>query len=244
MAEKKGDKKNAVKGLVAVEDVLANAGVEQYNAEDYAGAFESFVAELSVYDALKSVGEASRLEEGTNLTDKYFFAGLTGYYAEKYEKTIDLLKKADETGTEDAGVFQFIYESYNKLGNEDEALSYLSAGREKYPEDSGLLFSEINYYLGKGELEKMTSNLEMALEREPDNVSVMQTLGQVYDQLHVKMLETGDTERSKTFFDKSFDNYTKALNLDEDNFDVNYSLGALYYNKAVSYTHLTLPTKA
>ncbi len=236
MAEKKGDKKNAVKGLVAIEDVLANAGVEQYNSEDYTGAFESFITEISVYDALKSVGEASRLEEGTNLTDKYFFAGLTGYYAERYEETIGLLKKADETGTKDAGVFQFIYEAYNQLGNEEEALTYLTQGREKYPDDSGLLFSEINYYLGKGELEKMTSKLETALEREPDNVSVMQTLGQVYDQLHVKMIEAGDTDKAQMFFDKSYDNYSKALNTDGENFDVNYSIGALYYNKAATFS--------
>lgn len=235
IAEKKGDKKNAVKGLVAVEDVLASAGVEQYNAEDYAGAFESFVAEISVYDALKSVGESSRLEEGTNLTDKYFFAGLTGFYAEQYEQTIDLLKKADETGTQDPGVYQFIYEAQNKLGNEEEALTYLNQGREKYPDDSALLFSEINYYLGKGELEKMTSKLEDALVIEPDNVSVMQTLGQVYDQLHVKMIENGDAEQAQMFFEKSHSNYSKALTIDGEDFDVNYSLGALYYNKAATF---------
>lgn len=236
LATKKGDKKNAISGLKGSENVLAGVAVEQYNAEDYLAAFNSFQAELDVYDALKAIGEPSRLDEGNNLTDKYLFAGLTGYYAQKYESTIDLLLKAKETGSADPNVYQFLYEANDKLGNEEKALEYLSAGRAAYPEDSGLLFSEINYYLTKGELEKMIGNLEAALAQEPDNISVMATLGQVFDQLATKMTSEGEPEKSTEYFNSALSNYTMALEKEPDNFDVNYSVGALYYNKAASFS--------
>lgn len=236
LSTKKGDKKKAISGLKESENVLAGVAVEQYNAEDYLAAFKSFQAELDVYDALKAIGEPSRLDEGNNLTDKYLFAGLTGYYAQEYESTIDLLLKAKETGSTDPNVYQFLYEANEKLGNEEEALEYLSAGRAAYPEDSGLLFSEINYYLTRGELEKMIGNLETALAQEPDNISVMATLGQVFDQLATKMTAEGQPEKSTEYFNSALSNYTMALEKEPDNFDVNYSVGALYYNKAASFS--------
>lgn len=236
LATKKGDTKNAIKGLSEAEGVLNNVGIGLYNAEQYVDAFKSFMAEIKASKALGDAGQPSRLDEGTLRTEKLFFAGLTGFYAEDYEQSISTLEEAEATGTSDATLYQFLYEAYNKKGNSDKALAALNTGREKFPEDSGLLFSEINYYLASGELEKMTSKLEMALEQEPDNTSVMTTLGQVYDQLHVKEAEAGNADQSVAYFDKALGHYNNALNTDPENFDINYSIGALYYNKAASYT--------
>lgn len=236
LATKKGDKKNAISGLQETEGVLNNVGIGLYNAEKYVDAFKSFMGELKASKALGEMGESSRLDEGTLRTEKLFFAGLTGFYAEDYDQSIATLEEAEATGTSDATLYQFLYEGYNKKGNTEKALAALNTGREKFPEDSGLLFSEINYYLASGELEKMTSKLEMALEQEPDNTSVMTTLGQVYDQLHVKAGEAGDVDQSLAYFDQALGHYNNALNTDPENFDINYSIGALYYNKAASYT--------
>ena len=236
MAEKKGDKKNAIKGFKGLEALLNNMGIELYNAKEYAGALANFDAELAIIDVLKANEETSRLEEGTLLTEKYYFAGLTAFYGKSYEKSIDLLKLAQETGTSDASTYQIIFESFNKLDKADEGLTYLTKGREAFPDDNGLLFSEINYYLVQGRLEEMIGNLETAIAKEPDNISVLLTLGQVYDQLQGKSVEAGDEAKAKEYFDKSLEAYSKAIALDANSFDSNYSLGALYYNKAASYT--------
>jgi len=236
IATKGGDKKNAIKGLKAAEGVLNNIGIDLYQNESYLDAFSNFDAEIKASNKLGSLNEASRLDEGTLRTEKLFFAGLTGFYGEQYERSIDLLKEAEATGTSDGTLYQFLYEAHNKVGKMDEGVAYLTKGRELFPDDSGLLFSEINYYLGKGELQEMISKLEIALEREPDNTSVMTTLGQVYDQLHVKSNAAGDAEQAGAYFDKSLENYSKAQEMNPEDFDVNYSIGALYYNKAASYT--------
>ena len=120
--------------------------------------------------------------------------------------------------------------------NEEEALSYLAAGRTKFPQNTGLLFAEINHYVKKGEMEKMIDKLETALELEPDNVSIYTTLGSVYDNLSTKSTEEGDKENAQVNFDKALGYFNKALELEPENFDAIYSIGALYYNAAANMT--------
>ncbi len=236
LAQKGGDKKNAIKGLRKAEDILNNVGIDLYQGEKYVQAFKNFEAEIRASKLLRGNGEKSRLDEGTLYTEKVYFAGITGFYAENYERAIDLLKEAEETGTSEGSLYQLLYESYANLDKSDEGLMYLEKGREIFPDEAGLLFSEINYYLSKGELSAMIEKLEAALEKEPDNVSVLLTLGQVYDQLHVKKNEEGDAEKATEYFNSSLKYYTKAVEMNPEDFDLNYSIGALYYNKAASFT--------
>ena len=62
------------------------------------------------------------------------------------------------------------------------------------------------------------------------------TLGQVYDQLQVKSNEAGETDKANEYFENALTYYQRALNKAPEDFDINYSLGALYYNKAAGYT--------
>ena len=236
LAEKKGDRKKAIEGLQKAESILNNVGIGLYNKEKYNDAYFNFAAEIKAAKKLREIGEESRLDEGTLFSEKLFFAGITGFYGEEYQNSQDLLKEAEANGYSDNAMYQLLYESYAKLGKAEDGLSYLQKGRELFPDDAGLLFSEINYYLSKGELDAMIEKLKIALEKEPTNVSVMLTLGQVYDQLHVKANEAGDKEKGDENFSSALDYYIMAAETDTENFDINYSLGALYYNKAASFT--------
>ncbi len=236
MAEKKGDMKNAIKGLQETGTLLNTLGVELYRVQDYENAFATFEAEIKLCNFLREQEEDCLLDSGTLYTEKLYFAGLTAYYANLPESAIDLLKKAKETGTDEASLYTVIYESYKSMDMAEEGLAYLDEGRKKFPDDSGLLFSEINHYLAAGELDRMIGKLKEALEKEPENISVILTLGQVYDELQVKATESGDVEAANEYFENSLDYYKRALDMDPDNFDLNYSLGALFYNKAAGMT--------
>ncbi len=236
LAEKKGDIKKAVAGLENTENLLNNVGVELYKVEDYMGSYENFKAELETSKLLKANGKASRLDAEGLLSEKLFFAGLTAFYAKEYDNSINYMKEANGAGYSDATVYQLIYESYRAMDKSAEGVSFLEEGREKFPDDSGLLFSEINHYLASGELDQMIGKLEYALEREPDNESIIVTLGQVYDQLQVKSNEAGDTEKAAEYFQSALNYYSKALEKSPEDFDLNYSMGALYYNKAAGLT--------
>ncbi len=236
LAQKKGDIKNAMKGLVNAENLLNNIGVELYKDQNYAGSYKNFKTELAARDFLKSKGEASRLDADGLYGEKLFFAGLTAYYAEDYQGAIDNLVGAKDNGHKDASIYQVVYESYRALEMSEKGLPFLEEGRKEFPDDTGLLFSEINHYLATGELDQMIGKLEYALEKEPDNQSLILTLGQVYDQLQVKANGAGEMDKGAEYFDKALGYYNQALANSPEDFDLNYSVGALYYNKAAGLT--------
>lgn len=235
-----GDKKTikgAISGLKKAEHIASNTGITLYQESDFKGAYGSFAAELKASELLRSIKEESRLDEEGLYSERNYFAGLTAFYADDYEHSAAYLDIALATGTSEATLYQLLFEAYNKLEMGDKANQYLTKGREMFPDDSGLLFSEINYYLAKGEMEAMIGKLEEAYEKEPENISILLTLGQVYDQLHVKAGEEGDEEARNKYFEGSLKYYKQALEADPNSFDVNYAIGALYYNKAANMTN-------
>lgn len=234
LTDKKNDLKDIENGLVEVESHLNNFAIFAYQAQDYDKAFDNFTTSISAYDLLKGMGKKSRLEEEGLLSDQYFFASVSGYYGKRLEDAEPYLKKLYEDNSEEAFVYEALY-NINKDKDETSALNYLGKGRELFPDDTGLLFAEINHYLNKGELDKLIGKLETAIEKEPDNISIYVTLGSVYDQLHQKEREAGNAEKAQEYFDLAMQYYNDVLAKDETNFDATYSVGALYYNKAASY---------
>jgi hypothetical protein len=80
--------------------------------------------------------------------------------------------------------------------------------------------------------------LKLASSKEPDNISVVNTLGNVYDKLYQDATEKGDTSNANKFLDKAMETYQKSLAKEPTNNFANYSMGTLYYNKAASYVTL------
>ena len=236
MAEKKGEVKNAITGIGKVGVLINSMGIEMYRDKDYATAHQNFVAEIEAGKLLIDRGRDAPWTDDAMLAEKYYFAGITGSYSDFIEESIEYLKQAKALGTNEPTLYQVLYESYNKLDKTDEGLLILNEGRKAFPDDSGLLFLEINYYLANDKLDEMISKLEEARQREPDNLSVILTMGQVYDKLQVKANEEGDDAKAQEHFLKAHNFYEDALIQNPDNFDLNYSLGALYYNKAASLT--------
>ncbi len=230
-SSKKSQTKDAVEGLKATEAHLSNMAITMFQEKDYMGAYTNFSSATSVYDMLKANKADSRLDDEKAMTDHTFYTAISGYYAEKGDEVEPLFKKLFDQGSGEAVVYEALYSIHNKRGDKD-AVNYLSEGRKKFPENTALLFSEINHYLAAGELNKLIDKLETAIQAEPDNVSVINTTGNVYEQLSAKTAEAGDKEKSDMYYDKAKEYYSQAISKEPNNFDANYSLGALYYNKA------------
>lgn len=235
LTTKKNDLKTIENGLTEVESHLNNFAIFAYQAQEYHSAFDNFTASIKAYELLKSMDKKSRLDDDEMLlADQYFFSGVSGYYAQRYDEVSPYLQKLYDDETEEAFVYEALY-NINKDRDDAKAQAYLEKGRMKFPDDTGLLFAEINHYLKKGELDKLIDKLKLALEKEPDNVSIYNTLGSVYDQLQQKEREAGNMEKSNEYFEEALDYYNQVLAKEENNFDATYSIGALYYNKAATY---------
>ena len=233
IAEKKGDIKKAISGISDSETHLNNLGVGLYQAGDYASAFENFDASVKAYELLKSKEAKSRLDEENLLADQQLFAGITAFYSNNFEAALPYYQKLYDAGTEEPSIYEGLYKMVLE-SDPAAADAILVAGREKFPENTTLLFTEINKYLSEGKLDILIEKLTAANKQEPDNLSVITTLGNVYDQLHVKATEDGDAAKAEEYFNGALGYYNQVIEKEADNFDAWYSSGALYYNKAAN----------
>lgn len=235
MAEKKGVKKSIIAGLKETENHLNNFGIFAYQDKNYGEAFSNFQTTIAAADFLKGMGETSRLDNAeSTYNDQLFFAAISGYYGDKRAEAKPMFEKLYDMNSSEAIVYEALYTINTEEGNEN-AISYLEKGRELFPDDTAILFAEINHYLNAGKLERLIEKLKVAIEKEPDNVSVYTTLGSVYDQLQASSVEAGDDAKAEEYFASAYDYYSQALAKDKNNFEAIYSMGALYYNKAALY---------
>lgn len=249
-AEKKYHTKDALKQIHAVQTNLNNMGIYGYEDGKFADAYANFKGVLEVHQVLIDAGEESMLESEAAVSDLMYFAGLSAVNANDLEAAGPIFEKLRADGTDKAAIYESLYkieatEAFNletTLTEEEQndllkkAYVILGEGREKFPDDISLLFAEINHFLRINELDVLITKLEMAIEKEPDNVSLYSTMGNVYDNLFQNAAKDGEAEASMEYFDKSLDFYNQALAKEPSFTDATYSIGALYFNRAAAMT--------
>lgn len=251
LAEKKYQSKDAIKGLEQAQLNLERLGRLAYQDGDFAGAYKNFNGILVIHDlfAEKGMGTSFLSDEAT-LNDQLYFTGLAALNANDTKAAAPLFNRLKEAGADKPAIYESLYkieaaaafDPEVKLSEEEEtallkkAYPTLAEGREKFPDDVSLLFAEINHFLMINELSVLISKLEMAIEKEPTNISLYSTMGNVYDNLFQNAAKEGDEAKSNEYFDKSLDYYNQALAKDPNFTDATYSIGALYFNRAATMT--------
>ena len=237
MSDKKSGKKQALDGLETLQGNISNEGIYAIQDKNYADSYEAFNTSVKVHDFLTQNEGTSAFEaDNTKLNDERYYAALSAVLNEDYDAAEPMFVALYESDYDDVGLYDGLYKVYSGKGDMEQAGKYLQEGREKFPEETQLLFTEINYYLAQGKLDVLTDKLEEAIAAEPDNVSLYSTLGSVYDQLY-QTTRAEDPEKAKEYFELAKTNYEKGLAIEEDNASLIYSLGALYYNRAATMTN-------
>ena len=239
MSEKKGGKRDALAGLEALQGNISNEGIYAIQDSKYEDSYAAFNTSIKVHDFLKSNGGDSAFDEDpTKLNDERYYAALSAVLNEDFAGAEPLFLALYEEDYNDVGLYDGLYKVYDGKGERDKAAQYLSEGREKFPEETQLLFTEINYYLAEGRLDELTGKLEEAIAAEPQNVSLYATLGSVNEQIYKTKLENEETaDEAQEYFEAAKKNYEAGLEVQSDNASLIYSLGALYFNNAANMTN-------
>ena len=231
---KKYEKADALKGIQNVQGSLINIGGSKYENKDYEKAYVSYEASIQAHNIIAAAKGQSVLEEPTILNDQKYFTAVIAAMAKRCKDAVPYLEELVKLDS--AKAFEPLYNCKIELGDEAGADKVLAEGRKKFPEDSGLLFAEINSYLKKGKLDELTGRLEQAIKQEPNNIGLYVTLGNVYDNLYQSMSKEKNNEKAEQYFNEAKKYYEQASAKDPKNVDAVYSLGALYYNKAAVRT--------
>ncbi|MBL7805817.1 MAG: hypothetical protein JNL02_18885 [Saprospiraceae bacterium] len=236
LATKKYEKSDAIKGVGTVYAYLVDIGVAKYEAGQYEKAFLSFQGSLKAHDLLKANNQKSIFDEKERYNNQLYITALSAWQAQRCADAIPLFKKLIEAGTDQPTAYEGLYTCTLESGDEAGAQAVLDEGRKKFPEDSGLLFAEINAYLKAGKLDELTGRLKTAIAKEPNNVGLYVTLGNVYDNLYQRELQAKNDAKANEYFEEAKKYYSQGVEKDPKNVDAVYSLGALYYNKAAIRT--------
>ncbi|MGK0365239.1 MAG: tetratricopeptide (TPR) repeat protein [Saprospiraceae bacterium] len=234
-AVKKYETKDAMDGLRTNISNLSNVGIIQYKAQKYAQAYANFNGVMNAHKALKEGGVESPLDGKEEYNNALYLAALGAQGAGEADAASKMFDELAAENYSDAAVYDGIYKA-NIDSNPEKAIAALEKGRKLFPENTSLLFTEINYYLRENRLDELTTKLKVAIAQEADNVTLYSTLGNVYDNLFQRENKAGNTEKEKEYFDLALDYYNQALKIDPSYSDATYSIGALYYNSAAAMT--------
>ncbi len=233
---KKYQKGDAIKGIGAIQASMINIGVGLFEKEKYAPAYNAFSAAMASHEVLKGDGKKSVLDDPAQYSNQLYITALAANMAGKTDVAFKLYEKMYKAGSPTPEVYSGLYRI--KLAMKDTAAAevYLTEGRKAHPNDAALLFDEINAYLTKGKLDELTGSLKAAIAKEPSNISLYVTLGNVYDNLYQRELTAKNDAKAKEYFGEAVKYYTEASAKDPKNANAVYSMGALYYNQAALLT--------
>ena len=229
------DKKQLKEVSAALSEAQGSLGnyVQEFtDGKDYVSAYNSLNAGLTTHDALKALGSKSIFDKVDEYNKQLYLVGLLSVYADKEKETVAVYEKMIAAKKDTS----FVYSSLYKVKSESDpaaAIKYLDMGRARFPDDAQLLFTEINHYLKAGKLEILTDKLKAGIAKEPKNVSLYFTLGNVYDNLSQ---QEKDPAKAEGYTAEAMTYYKKTLDLDAKNSDAIYSIGASFYNKAALFS--------
>ncbi len=231
-AEKKGAKKAALKGLSLLQTNLSNQGKVAYQSKEYVKANAAFIKGVELHDFLEANGGTS-LMLGDALNDEKYFAGLTALLSEDYataKKYYMELYKLE--GYADASIYDGLAKVSMQEKDMASAEKYLSEGRTAFPEDKGLLFSQINLYLQEGKLDVLMSSLDEGIAADPDNASLYLVKAQTYETLYNQSLEAGTPDDEK--FNQAVGTLESGLTKVPGDAKLTYAIGLLQFNRGAT----------
>ena len=223
--------KEILKTMADVAPYLNGYAQDMTDSKDYAGAYNSFKSGMDIHEALKAAGQKGNLDKPEDYNRQLYLTGLLAGYAGKDKEALPIYEKMMATNQDSMFVYSALYKMKKEAGDKEGAMRILEQGRKRYPEETTLLFAEINYYLEAGKMDMLIEKLKEGIQREPKNASLYFTLGNVYDNLSQK-----DSTKAEEYVKESLVWYEKTLEIDPKNSDAIYSIGASYYNKAAKFS--------
>lgn len=190
-------------------------GVKAYKEQKYSEALTSFetINRLAPGDTSVLLNTAFSAER----------AGQTAKAIEYYNQLMGM-RYGDEK------VYLSLANVHKQAGDTAKALEALRTGQKVKPESINLMLSEINILLSSGRNAEATQALDAAIGRDPNNANLYLALGSTYENLAAPR----GGQKSKdyaTYMAKANEAYNKGLTIAPDNYELNYNMGAFYFNE-------------
>lgn len=201
---------------------IFDEGVKSYQAKDYKSALNSFekVMVMSPSDTAVVLNSAYSAER-----------------AGEKEKAIKFYEQLVSYKFDDTNIYLSLADIYKTNKQSEKALATIRAGRNISPGNLGLMLAEINILLAEGRSKDAVGAMDGAISKDPTNTSLYLALGSTYDNLahpsDSTIKATIKPEQVAEYTSKAESTYKNGLQVEPNDFNLNYFLGAMYFNQAV-----------
>lgn len=223
----KDEARAAMRNLSGTMGVIGNAMLGEGRYADAYGPMRTMGA---VDDYLRANNEDPVFADEDALMQNKYITAVVAQQAGDNENAKRLYKELYEAEYDEPAVYGGYSQMLMADGDVDNGLIVLTSGREKYPENSEILFAEINYYIQQKDFATLETKLQQAIAAEPDNIGLYNALGNVYMNLGQEATDEGTAEG---YYEKSNQYFTQAADRDPENVDAIYSMGSMKFNQAV-----------
>ena len=193
--------------VVAIGECYFQDGIEQFNNKAYGDAAASFRKSYDI-SLTGSRPDTSALEN----------AGLAYMRGELYDEAIATYTDLKNLGYDKVDLYKNMAACYTLKGDDENSMKVITEGLEKYPGDAGMIIEKVNLYLKQGKGEEALGDLNKLQELDPNNVSILFTLGSIF----------GDDTHDIFDADKAIAYYTRIIELDPTYYDAHYNLAMVY----------------
>ncbi|MBQ3616787.1 MAG: tetratricopeptide repeat protein [Bacteroidales bacterium] len=185
-------KKSTMDGIKTIKQIYTNNGINKYQLQKYNEAAADFEKALALSDFPKDPKDTASIDGMIA-----YYGGLSAFQAKNYAKARSLFNSSIQLNYEVGRCYHHLYLMKMEEGKKDEALKIIQDAYEKYPAEESLLYDVINYYTSEKEFDKAETYLNKAIEKYPNNLSVLGVKGSIYVEDYNKIKENYVKKRSE-----------------------------------------------
>lgn len=195
------EKSSTVKLIAQIRELVLNKAIEKYNANDNKAALNNIEKGILLLKYPRASAD-TLVKTGAY----YYYAGIFAFGAEEFNKSKEYFQKAISENYEIGTSYQYLAESMYKLNDSTNAVKLLEEGADKYPQETKIIYSLIDYYTPKGEYDIAFKYIDKAIELTPKNSILYIVKGSSYQKIY------------ENIQNKYFDLLTIADSLDKEAF--------------------------
>lgn len=188
-----------------------NVAYDKYDAKEFNEA-------LVLFEKIVAINATSAIAKID--TSNIFNASLMAIQAKDSDKSIELILRLLELDPTNGEYHMSLVKEYGKIENTQAQLNALKNGRKLAPNNTGLIFEEVNYYLAQNDNDALLKSLDVAIKAAPENKILQFAKGMALGNL-------------KKYNEASLA-YQEAIKIDADYFDAYNNLAGLYLDQTVA----------
>jgi tetratricopeptide (TPR) repeat protein len=152
-------------------------------------------------------------------TMSLYNASVSAIQDSNHDKSISILEKLITIDSLNGDYYLNLIKEYTKISDTDKRFATISRGRSNVPQNTAIIFEEVNYYLEFNKNNELLEVLDIAIKADPNN-----------KVLYFAKASTLTTEKK---YEMARLAYEKSIEIDSNYFDAYNNLASLYLDQAV-----------